>query len=202
MESEDIVVEVRGKPKSKYIKGPLVIGGSKRFFNIYQVKKFTSHMTICQRPDATSKTMINDFQNTVDMSTFLSNGKIMIKILNRFMVFTQNGNFIDEVQFDDSAMPAQTAEDDDMKTERSQEGIYTNRHMVNKESNVDKLMKRRGIDPILDFMGKHYEFKPEAAATICDESNKREILNMDFENNWYLFYNRMTEKFYVYELKE
>ena len=88
MESEDIVVEVRGKPKSKYLKGPIAIGGSKRFFNVYQVKKFTSHITICQRPDATSKTMINDFQNTVDMSTFLTNGKIMIKILNRFMVFT------------------------------------------------------------------------------------------------------------------
>lgn len=73
---------------------------------------------------------------------------------------------------------------------------------MNKESNVDKLVKRRGIDPILDFMGKRYEYKPEAAATICDESNKREILNMDFENNWFLFYNRMTEKFYVYELKE
>tara|TARA_B110000285_G_C14863317_1_gene485613 strand:+ start:179 stop:457 length:279 start_codon:yes stop_codon:yes gene_type:complete len=47
MESEDIVVEQRGKPKSKYIKGPLVVGGSKRFYNIYQVKKFVSHMTIC-----------------------------------------------------------------------------------------------------------------------------------------------------------
>lgn len=35
MESEDIVVEKRGKPKSKYIKGPIPIGGSRRFFNIY-----------------------------------------------------------------------------------------------------------------------------------------------------------------------
>jgi hypothetical protein len=35
MESEDIVVEKRGKPVSKYLKGPIPILGSKRFFNIY-----------------------------------------------------------------------------------------------------------------------------------------------------------------------
>jgi hypothetical protein len=36
------------------------------------------------------------------MSTFLEDGKILIKIRNRFMVFTPNGAFIDEAQFDDS----------------------------------------------------------------------------------------------------
>lgn len=36
------------------------------------------------------------------MSTFLEDGKILIKILNRFMVFTPNGGFIDEATFDDS----------------------------------------------------------------------------------------------------
>ena len=35
MESEDIVVEKRGKPVSKYLKGPFAITGSRRFFNIY-----------------------------------------------------------------------------------------------------------------------------------------------------------------------
>jgi hypothetical protein len=43
MESEDI------KPgtTSKYIKGPLAIKGSMRLFDIYQIDKFKSHITIC-----------------------------------------------------------------------------------------------------------------------------------------------------------
>ena len=36
------------------------------------------------------------------MSTFLEDGKILIKIRRRFMVFTADGAFIDEVKFDDS----------------------------------------------------------------------------------------------------
>ena len=42
--------------------------------------KFKSHMTICQKPDSTSKTLINDYMNEVDMSTYLSDGKILIKV--------------------------------------------------------------------------------------------------------------------------
>jgi hypothetical protein len=38
------------------------------------------------------------------MSTFLQDGKILIKIRKRYMVFTSNGAFIDEAQFDDSIL--------------------------------------------------------------------------------------------------
>jgi hypothetical protein len=88
-----------------------------------------------------------------------------------------------------------------VETERSREGFFTNRHYIPPVSNVEKLKQRRALDPILDFMGKPYVFKPEIPQPICDESNKREILNMSYDNKWYLFYNRMTEKFYIYELQ-
>jgi hypothetical protein len=45
--------------------------------------------------------------NEVDMSTYLSDGKIMIKIGRRFMVFTVNGAFIDETHFNDEILNQQ-----------------------------------------------------------------------------------------------
>ena len=33
------------------------------------------------------------------MSTYVEGGKILVKVFKRFMVFTQNGEFVDEVEF-------------------------------------------------------------------------------------------------------
>ena len=38
------------------------------------------------------------------MSTFLENGKILVKIRRRFMIFTGDGAFIDEVDFNDEIL--------------------------------------------------------------------------------------------------
>lgn len=38
------------------------------------------------------------------MSTFLDDGKILIKIRRRFMIFTSDGAFIDEVEFNDDLL--------------------------------------------------------------------------------------------------
>jgi hypothetical protein len=38
------------------------------------------------------------------MSTFLEDGKIMMKIGKRFMVFTTNGAFIDETHYNDDIL--------------------------------------------------------------------------------------------------
>lgn len=87
---------VAKQPLSKHVQGPLAINGSFRFFNVYQVGKFKSHITVALKPDSTSRVIINDFLNFVDMSTFLEDGKILIKIKKRFMVFGPNGAFLDE----------------------------------------------------------------------------------------------------------
>jgi hypothetical protein len=51
------------------------------------------------KPDSTSAVVVNDFQNFCDMSTFLENGLILVKLRRRFMVFNSNGSFIDEIEF-------------------------------------------------------------------------------------------------------
>jgi hypothetical protein len=55
-------------------------------------------------PDSTERTLINDFQNFVDISTFLNNEYILIKIRRRFMVFSKNGNFINEMGFENNLL--------------------------------------------------------------------------------------------------
>lgn len=115
------------------------------------MNKFTSHITVGLKPDSTSKVIINDFQNFVDMSTFLEDGKILIKIRRRYMVFTANGAFLDEAQFDDSILDEQ--KDDDAATVANMEGILSKRHFETEKSGLEKLQARRKNDPILDFIG-------------------------------------------------
>jgi len=45
---------------------------------------------------------MNNHFNKVDMSTFIENGRILIKNKRRFMVFDDNGKFIGEVTFNNS----------------------------------------------------------------------------------------------------
>jgi hypothetical protein len=57
-------------------------------------------MIIYEKPDSAQKTLINDFMRLVDISSFLDDGKIFVKVLRRFMVFTKDGAFIDEIDFE------------------------------------------------------------------------------------------------------
>ena len=43
---------------------------------------------------------MHDCFNGVDMSTFLDNGYILIKVFHRFLIFTELGVFVTEVTFD------------------------------------------------------------------------------------------------------
>ena len=58
-------------------------------------------MRIYTLPDQVQKTLINDYGNYVDMSTFLDDGNILIRSRRRFMIFTKEGFFKDEVTFND-----------------------------------------------------------------------------------------------------
>ena len=60
--------------------------------------------------------------------------------------------------------------------------------------------RRWETDPILDFQGKEYEFKEPEGRVPLDESTKLEVLNMSYNNKWFLFYNRNRERLCVYEL--
>jgi len=57
-------------------------------------------MKIYEKPDSSQKTLINDFMHLVDVSTFLQDGKILVKALRRFMIFDDEGQYVDEVDFE------------------------------------------------------------------------------------------------------
>ena len=53
-------------------------------------------------PDQAKTSLMNDKQNYAHLSTFLDNGKILLAINNRFLIFkSENGDFEDQVQFYD-----------------------------------------------------------------------------------------------------
>ena len=90
----------------KQFRGPYTLSGSNRFYEVFRQNKFNSFLRIYTLPDQVQKTLINDFQNQVDMSTFLEDGNILIRSRSRFMVFSKEGFFKDEVTFnDEAAMP-------------------------------------------------------------------------------------------------
>ena len=48
-----------------------------------------------------STSLVADFDGLVDMTTFLDTGDIFLKIKNRYLIFDNTGEFIDEVEFTD-----------------------------------------------------------------------------------------------------
>jgi hypothetical protein len=72
----------------------------------------------------------------------------------------------------------------------------------NSQSNVLRLERRRGKNPVLDFSGHKYEFKIDGAPVPLGQNNKMELLNMSYNNKWFLFYNRMSETLCLYEMCE
>jgi hypothetical protein len=87
--------------RSVHLAGPFKFQGSNRFINIYKKNTFESFVNIFYLPDTAEKTLIHDCFNGVDMSTFLDNGYIMLKIFHRFLIFTEGGVFVTEVIFGD-----------------------------------------------------------------------------------------------------
>lgn len=65
-----------------WMRGPFKFEGSNRFYNVYRKNKFQTFMRIFYLPDTTERTLMNDFQNGADMSTFLQNGKILVKVFH------------------------------------------------------------------------------------------------------------------------
>jgi hypothetical protein len=197
-EAEELIQEDRSKPKSEFTKGPLLMGGSNRFYNIYRVNKFQSHLRIFLMPDSTQKVLINDFLNWVDMSTFLEDGKILIKIRRRFMVFTAEGAFLDEVKFDDTLINKKNSSVGETAPifRRFRDNLP-----VPKDA-PDFASRRKGKEPILDFLSNPYNVKPREPPVALSENNKMELLQMSYNNRYLLFLNRMTCQLLVYHLVE
>lgn len=137
------------------------------------------------------------------MSTFLDDGKILIKIRRRFMIFTSDGAFIDEVEFNDEILKSITPTyDSHVITLRQFKENQAATRVSEGPDNIDKLKRRRIKQPILDFLGNEYEFKPPQPPVPLSFNNRMELLNMSYNNRFFLFYNRMDETLCVYEIQE
>ena len=114
------------------------------------------------------------------------------------MVFNCNGAFIDEAQFDDAILDNLSQDDDDDQLTQ----IFSARHYDEEKNGRQKLRERRKQDPINDFDGNEYQFAPEPKPVPLSDSNKLEIMNMSYNNKWWLFYNRIKEQLYLYKCVE
>jgi hypothetical protein len=78
------------------------------------------------------------------MSTFLDDGKILIKIRRRFMIFTSDGAFIDEVEFNDELLKSITPTNDtpQMTLRQFKENQAATR-VSDGPGNIEKLKRRR-----------------------------------------------------------
>jgi len=82
-------------------------------------------MKIVYLPNAYEKTIINDFQNGVDMSTFLANGNILLKIFHRFLIFSTDGAFISKVTFEELAGAGKVEPEENQPLEHSARVVHS-----------------------------------------------------------------------------
>ena len=52
-----------------------------------------------QFPDSTQISLINDHDNKIEFTTFMDDGKILMKVGHRFCLFDSDGVFMDEIEF-------------------------------------------------------------------------------------------------------
>ena len=127
-------LKISGSEKKSYVyaSGPFVYLGSSEFVNVYQQNdSYIYRQKIYSLPDNKTSVLINDIDNKVDMSTFLHDGKIMVKIAQRYMLFDKNGEFIDQIDFED------------LRAER-EKNLKLQAHYTKINDKMDKGMKKHG----------------------------------------------------------
>jgi len=135
--------------------------------------------------------LINDFGNFVDMSTFLEDGNILIRSRRRFMVFTSEGFFKDEVDFNNDG----AGENHDGLT------IQKLREQLRDEGQP-RQKKAKKETPALDFKGNVYVGVPEPPKPPVTDLNKMTLLQFSFNHEYFLFHDRKAHKLIIYKLKD
>jgi hypothetical protein len=80
----------------KYVMGPFMSMGGNRFkLCIYDVEKHIYQHMNFRLPDSKFEQMLNCRYKDVNLSTYLNNGQILLQIEHRFMIFAQDGVFLD-----------------------------------------------------------------------------------------------------------
>ena len=94
-------VEQKDHQTKKYSSGPYEMNGSDQFSIMYSlgVKSLYFKLRIYQLPDSTDIFLTQNKQ--VKLATFLDKETILVQIAKRYLMFDQNGGFIDEINFTD-----------------------------------------------------------------------------------------------------
>lgn len=66
----------------------------------------------------------------------------------------------------------------------------------------DLFKNNRVKDTILDFLGNEYDLGDPDPDPEINDTNKMELLQMSYNNKFFVFQNRELDKMYVYELVE
>ena len=76
------------------------VKGSHQFALAFHVPNHQSYkLQVYQKPDNMNLTLIHDVEDAVQLVTWLDDGNILLKVGNRFLLFNDCGNFIDEIEF-------------------------------------------------------------------------------------------------------
>jgi hypothetical protein len=128
----------------------------------------------------------------VDISSFLDDGKIFVKCLRRFMMFTKDGSFIDEIDFQASETPAEMEE---IRTILALNNLKTLLSHTNKQVS-HQVFDDDGIEVEVEAKKGDNE-----SPIPIKENNMRDLLQFSQNNKFFLFINRLTYKMSVYKLE-
>lgn len=89
-------------PIKRYVQGPYPVFGSNDVNVVFKYgPKHVYRTRSIQTPNSLVTTLVADFDQKVEFTTFLATGNILLKTANRYMIFDPTGEFIDEVEFSD-----------------------------------------------------------------------------------------------------
>lgn len=82
--------------------GPFAVDGNNEFAVIFkESKSFRVRARFYQEPNSYQISLLADYENKCKFSTFLNSGEILVKIMDRYMMFEPEGKFIYQVTFGD-----------------------------------------------------------------------------------------------------
>lgn len=86
----------------KYQLGPYAIDGNNDFSIVFKdTSSFQIQAKFYQEPDSIGISLLADYEKKCEFSTFLDSGEILVKIIDRYLVFDNDGEFIYQVTFGD-----------------------------------------------------------------------------------------------------
>ena len=141
--------------------------------------------------------------NSVDFSSFLPEGNILLRVNKRFMIFTPEGSYIQEIFFKDDGIVDDTP-DEQEEADLKRRGFMTRNLFLRSRKDNDPIppldVLRKGKPPILNFLGLPFKFDARPKPPVIDQNNKMQLIQMSPSLIYFLFANLLSSKFILYEL--